>query len=162
MSNESTTNPRDMGPEELDRFDREILSLLSVDARRTGEQLSELVGLSPAACLRRVQRLRQTGVIEREVAIISKTHGEELTTFIVLVEIERHTPQKIEEFARVLRPRKEVERIFSVTGEYDLLLIMRCVSMAAFAAFAERFFGEGPVAGYETLVVFREYPTAGS
>ncbi|MEM9708460.1 MAG: Lrp/AsnC family transcriptional regulator [Pseudomonadota bacterium] len=161
MEREEAETTPPLGPEELDRFDRQILSLLSVDARRTGEQLSDLVGLSPAACLRRVQRLRATGVIKKEIAVIAPGHIEETTVFVVLVEIERHNPQSIDAFAKVLRSRRQVERIFSVTGEADLVLIMRCASMGAFAAFAETYFGTSPVAGYETLVVFREYPADG-
>ena len=41
------------GPVELDEFDRRLLAALQEDSRRTGEQLAALVGLSPAACLRR-------------------------------------------------------------------------------------------------------------
>jgi DNA-binding Lrp family transcriptional regulator len=46
------------GPVELDDFDRRLLDALQADNRRTGEELADIVGLSPAACLRRAQRLR--------------------------------------------------------------------------------------------------------
>ncbi|WP_068118721.1 Lrp/AsnC family transcriptional regulator [Tropicimonas marinistellae] len=55
----------------LDDFDRKLLELLSIDSRQTGQQLSGKVRLSAAACLRRVQRLRKIGAIEREAAIVS-------------------------------------------------------------------------------------------
>ncbi|MEM0946433.1 MAG: Lrp/AsnC family transcriptional regulator [Pseudomonadota bacterium] len=60
--------------EELDSFDRKILAAMELDARQTGNQLSELVGLSSAACLRRLQRLRGIGAIEREFAVINPSY----------------------------------------------------------------------------------------
>ena len=56
---------------ELDKFDYRLLELLQENSRLTGSELSTQVGLSSAACLRRVQRLRETGVIERDVAVVS-------------------------------------------------------------------------------------------
>jgi len=58
------------GSMELDTFDRRLLEAVQDDSRRTGEDLAELVGLSPAACLRRLQRLRASGIIEREIPIV--------------------------------------------------------------------------------------------
>ncbi len=60
--------------EELDRFDQKILAAMEKDARQTGNQLSEVVGLFPAACLRRLQRLRKIGAIEREVAVVNPVY----------------------------------------------------------------------------------------
>ena len=85
---------------DLDAFDRKILALLETDARRTGGQLSEAVGLSPAACLRRLQRLRKTGAIEREVAILSPDVRPRGTTIIVRLQIEGHNPGRMEEISR--------------------------------------------------------------
>src|SRR5919109_4782776 len=79
-------------PVELDDFDRRLLDALQQDSRRTGEQLAALVGLSPAACLRRAQRLRETGVIEREIAILAPAALGGMTSVLVLVTLERDRP----------------------------------------------------------------------
>ncbi|MDQ8003115.1 MAG: Lrp/AsnC family transcriptional regulator, partial [Pseudomonadota bacterium] len=59
-------------PEEfnLDAIDWRLLDALQHDASRTNQQLALDTHLSPATCLRRVQRLRQAGLIEREVALL--------------------------------------------------------------------------------------------
>ena len=133
--------------ENLDDFDQRILGLLRTDSRRTGEALSELIGLSPAACLRRVQRLRKIGAIEREVAILSPALEKAGTTLIVLMTIDRHNPKLMDEYCDRLRRRREVERLLWVTGEDDIVVVLKCESMAAFADFAEIYFDEAPVEG---------------
>ena len=55
----------------MDRIDRKILNLMQRDASRTNADMAEEVGLSPSTCLRRVQRLKTTGVIDRIVAILN-------------------------------------------------------------------------------------------
>ena len=145
--------------DELDGFDQRILGLLKADSRRTGEQLSRLIGLSPAACLRRVQRLRGIGAIEREVAIVSPRFENRGTTIIVLLTIDRHNPKVMDDFCHRLRRQAEVERLIWVTGEDDIVVILDCASMADFADFCEAHFEEAPVEGYKTLVSLREYET---
>lgn len=145
--------------EDLDSFDRRIMALLKVNSRRTGAQLSETIGLSPAACLRRVQRLRRIGAIEREVAVISPKFENRGTTVIVLLTIDRHNPKLMDDFCHRLRRLTEVERLIWVTGEDDIVVILDCASMEAFADFCEAHFEEPPVEGYQTLVGLREYQT---
>ena len=58
---------------ELDDFDRRLLNLVQSDAGQTAERLAENVGLSPSAVQRRLRRLRETGVIVRESAIVEPT-----------------------------------------------------------------------------------------
>src|SRR3954464_15713664 len=54
----------------LDEIDLRILEELQRDSSRTNVVLARLVGLSPPACLRRVRRLRASGAIRREVAVL--------------------------------------------------------------------------------------------
>ncbi|MEM7717881.1 MAG: Lrp/AsnC family transcriptional regulator [Pseudomonadota bacterium] len=144
--------------EEIDGFDRRLLGLMQVDARRTGQDLSDAIGLSPAACLRRLQRLRKIGAIEREVALVSPDYQERpLTQIIVLLTITRHSPKRIEDLTRRLASFDEVQRIFSVTGDEDIVVVMGCASMEAFADFANDHFYEPPVEGFQSLVVLKEF-----
>ncbi len=145
--------------DDLDTFDRRLLALLKSDSRRTGEQLSALVGLSPAACLRRVQRLRQTGVIAREVAVLAPEYENRGTVIVVLLTIDRHNPKLMDELCHRLRKQPEVQRLLWVTGEDDIVAVLDCASMADFADFCEVHFEDAPVEGYKTLVSLREYQT---
>ena len=146
----------------LDDFDQRILDLLEVDSRRTGEQLSSLVGLSPAACLRRVQRLRKIGAIEREVAIISPEYKDDKgTKIIVLLTIDGQNPRIMDEYCDRLRKQDEVESLDWVTGDDDIVLYVDCPSMAHFTEFSARHLNEPPVVGYKTLVSLKQYDTSG-
>lgn len=143
--------------DELDRFDREILMLLQQNARQTGEQLSEQIGLSAAACLRRVQRLRKIGAIEREIAVVSPEFQANATSIIVFLTVSRLDPQRKQNLTRKLLAFDEVVRIFSVTGQDDIVLFVKFPSMEDFTDFADAHFYEPPIQGYESIVVLREF-----
>ena len=146
---------------DLDRFDQRLLALLEADSRRTGDQLSELIGLSPAACLRRVQRLRKIGAIEREVAIISPKLKNRGTKVIVLLTIDRQNPKLMDEFCHRLRRQDEVMSLDWVTGDDDIIVIVDCPTMADFSDFCERHLNDTPVVGYKSLVSMKSYDTQG-
>ena len=143
--------------DELDQFDRKILERLKHNARQTGEQLSEQIGLSSAACLRRVQRLRKIGAIERDVAVISPEFQENCTSIIVFLTVSRLDPKRKQSLTQKLLAFEEVERMFSVTGEEDIVLFVKVPSMEAFTDFADAHFYEPPIEGYESIVVLREF-----
>lgn len=142
--------------EDLDSFDRQILSLMQVDARQTGQQLSEVVGLSPAACLRRLQRLRKIGAIEREVAVINPAYRLKGTQIIVLLTIERQNLKRIETLMTRFSSHPDVEHVWAVTGNDDLVLLLNCQSMDSFSEFADTYLFEPPVEGFLSLVVIKE------
>ncbi len=143
--------------DELDTFDQKLIALLQRNARQTGDQLSEQVGLSSAACLRRVQRLRKIGAIEREVAVISPEFQANATSIIVFLTVSRLDPKRKQVLTKRLLAFEEVERIFSVTGEDDFVLFMKFPSMTEFTDFADAHFYEPPIEGYESTVVLREF-----
>lgn len=141
----------------IDSFDRKLLDLLRHDARRTGRQLAEAVGLSPAACLRRVQRLREIGAIEREVAIISPRVAGQTVTLLVMLMIPPGKPDRIDRLRRKFAALAQVTRIYHVTGKADLVLTVECASMEAYANFTEVHFYSEDIASFETIVVLRSY-----
>lgn len=99
--------------EALDRFDQKILAAMEKDARQTGNHLSEAVGLSPAACLRRLQRLRKIGAIEREIAVVNPVYKRKGTTVLVLV---RFDPLKLKQIGALMKQfgaHPDVERVWS-------------------------------------------------
>lgn len=144
--------------EKLDTFDWKILSILQRDCRQTGQQLAEEVGLSAAACLRRVQRLRRIGAIEREVAIVAKRFLPGQTQVVVRMTVGKNNPQQIEALVDKIRRQPEVERLLGVTGDDDLVMLVRCDSMEDFTDFIEAHLYDLPVE-FVSLVVLREYPT---
>lgn len=138
----------------LDRFDRLLLEELQIDARRTAEQLAPHVGLSPAACQKRIKRLRDEGVIEREIAILSPAAVGRPLTVIVEVTLERERPEYLDAFKGRMRAAEEVMQCYYVTGDGDFVLILTMPDMTAYEAFTRRhFFEEANVARFRTVVV---------
>jgi len=141
---------------DVDAFDRKLLELLQADSRQTGEQLSGKVGLSAAACLRRVQRLRKIGAIEREVAVISPRFGEPEVTMIVLLTIDRDRPERADLFRKKMLDRAEVKHLYHVTGAADFILIVGTRSVEDYARFTEVHFYEPGIKRFESIVVLRD------
>lgn len=123
---------------QIDNVDKRILARLQQNSRITNAALAEAVGLSPPACLKRVKRLRDTGVITREVAILDPKLAGQGITMIVEVEVERDRSDLFQQSIRRIRASREVTQCYQVTGEVDFILIVNVESMEAFQAFTER------------------------
>jgi len=138
---------------ELDDFDRRLLDALQADNRRTGEELADIVGLSAAACLRRAQRLRDEKVIERDVSILAPEALGRRLTMIVLVTLERESPDVVDAFKRSMRQAPEVMQCYYVTGAADFVLVLTADDMADYEAFTRRYLFERNVRRFETMAV---------
>ncbi|MGH6892805.1 MAG: Lrp/AsnC family transcriptional regulator [Dongiaceae bacterium] len=108
----------------LDEFDRRLLEALQRDIRQTGEQPAEIVGLSPAACLRRAQRLRDAGVIERDISVVAPEFTGRSIAHIVEVTLRRDRPDFLDSFRRRMAQAPEITRCHCVTCASDLVLIL--------------------------------------
>lgn len=107
----------------LDRKDARILNALQRNSRLTGEELGPEVHLSTAACNRRIKRLRDEGVIEAEVAIVSPERAGFGYVLTVLVSLkDDHAADAVERLKAALRERPEVVSAVSVTGQWDFVL----------------------------------------
>lgn len=133
----------------LDDFDHRLLALLQENSRLTGKELGERVGLSAAACLRRVQRLRDTGVIEKDVAVVSPDIFGRKLTMIVLVTVS----SKDRLFAEAMRKAPEVVNCHHVTGSADMVLTVQTENMDAYNDFVEAHFYEPYIERYESFGV---------
>ena len=138
---------------DLDEFDLRIVRLMQENSRRTGEALAELVGLSPAACLRRVQRLRKNGVIQKEVAVISpKVLGNNIT-LVASVTMRGAKTSEDDIFTRRMKRLPEVINCQHVTGNADYILTVQLPDMEAYKYFCEAHFYQPEVKRYDTAVV---------
>jgi Lrp/AsnC family leucine-responsive transcriptional regulator len=120
----NSTTPRDHAHEAqrgrrtaLDSIDRRILGLIQDDARMTNLELAEQIGLSPTPCARRVNRLEESGIIERHVALLDQTRLGLNITAIVSITMDRHTPDRFDAFERNVRKFPEVVECSIVTGQ---------------------------------------------
>ncbi|WP_249694957.1 Lrp/AsnC family transcriptional regulator [Stappia sp. WLB 29] len=140
----------------MDRIDRKLLNLLQADAARTNADLAEEVGLSPSSCLRRIRRLKATGVIDRTVAILNPARAGKGLKAVVTVELERHGEQQTRRFLALVENEPAVVQAYSVSGETDVVLMLRLSGMEEFDGLCERLFrNETNVARFYTMFVIR-------
>lgn len=138
----------------MDDKDLYILRLVQENARLTAETLGERVGLSPAAVQKRLKRLKETGVIEREIAVLSPKKLDRDLTVIVEVILERENRQQLEAFKKKMRTAPSVQQCYYTTGEADFLLILSVRDIKEYEAFTqEHFFDASNISRFKTSIV---------
>ena len=116
----------------LDDIDHRILRELSRDARQTNLQLADLVGLSPSACLRRVQGLERAGVIRGYRAVLDPARLGIGFVAYVTVGLGTHTKAAQEAFERAVARAPEVRECHNITGTVEYLLRVEAADLAAY------------------------------
>jgi len=107
---------------EIDRIDKEILRLLQQDAELSAAAIGEKIGLSQSPCWRRIQRLRNEGLIQGQVMRFDrKKLGFDVMVF-AQVKLTAHGRSKVPEFAERIRQFEEVQECHLVLGNIDFLL----------------------------------------
>ena len=125
---------------QLDDLDRRILNVLQVDASHTNAELAELVHVSPPTCLRRVKHLTETGVIERQVAIVSPQKVGAGLTAIVEITLDVQAAERMDEFERLVAGEVAVLQCYRVAPGPDFVLVVQVADMPAYHALAHRLF----------------------
>ncbi len=121
---------------ELDKYDLKILAELQRDGGASNQQIAERVGLSASPCSRRIRQLEEAGVIrERVVRLDAAKLGLGLTV-LIHIRMDRHTPERFEQFESVVRAYPEVQECFLITGqEADYQLKVTVPSMDEYQRF---------------------------
>ena len=140
----------------MDRIDRKLLNLIQRDASRTNVDLADEVGLSPSSCLRRTQRLQKSGVIDRIVAILNPAKAGRVIKALVAVELKLHGEQHMRRFLDIAITEEAVSHAYAVTGETDVVLMLRLRDMEEFDSLCERLFRDQTnVARFVTMMIIR-------
>lgn len=108
--------PRLLAPT-LDRIDRRILTLMQADGRITNLELADKVGLSPTPCSRRVKRLEGSGLIDGHVTLLNQALLGLNITAMISITMDRHTPDRFENFELQVSVFPEVVECSIVTGQ---------------------------------------------
>lgn len=137
---------------ELDAIDTRILQTLSAEARLPNTELAERVGLSPSACLRRVQALERAGVITGYRAVLNPAALGIGFVAYVAVGLSSHTKAAQESFERAMALAPEVRECHNITGTVEYLLRVEAADLAAYKTFhSERL---GTVAGVNAITTY--------
>jgi DNA-binding Lrp family transcriptional regulator len=109
----------------LDRIDRAILRTLQRDASLANVALAAKVNLSPAACLRRVERLKAQGLVRGIVALLDPARLEHGLRVVIGVVLDRSTPESFAAFERAVQKVAACQECHVVTGEFDYFMVLR-------------------------------------
>jgi DNA-binding Lrp family transcriptional regulator len=119
----------------MDAIDAKILHTLERDGRISNLQLAERVGLSPSACLRRVQVLEAVGVIRGYRAVLDRAQlGVGLTVF-VMVGLSGQLKSDAEAFEHAMGDAPEVRECHHITGSVEYLLRVEVADLLAYKRF---------------------------
>ncbi|OZG70762.1 AsnC family transcriptional regulator [Hahella sp. CCB-MM4] len=120
----------------IDRIDRRILECLQKDGGLSNQELAEKVGLSPSPCLRRVKALEEAGIILKRVTLLERKKLGLALTVVLLIGMDRHTPERFEEFERRVGELSEVQECYLITGQdADYMLKVAIPDMDAYHVF---------------------------
>lgn len=117
---------------ELDDTDHRILREQQRDARQANLALAEKVGLSPSACLRRVQALEKAGVIRAYRAVLDPEKLGFGFLAYVTVGLNAHTKAAQESFERAVARAPQVRECHNITGTVEYLLRIETADLAAY------------------------------
>ncbi len=124
----------------LDDIDRRLLELLQTDASRTNQALAEAAGVSPATALRRVRRLIDGGVIERQVALLAPRFSNAGLTAVAEVSLDRQGVEHLDAFEARAVAEAAVQQCYRVSPGPDFVLIAWTPDMNAWSALVQRLF----------------------
>ncbi len=107
---------------ELNSKDIEILELLQSNSNRSSTEVAEKLNMSQSPCWRRINRLEQTGIIEKKVAILNREAlGMELVAF-TSINLREASRKSMEHFESEVALMDEVVECYTITGAWDYML----------------------------------------
>lgn len=125
---------------ELDDLDRRILEQLQIDCALTNQDLAERVHASPPTCLRRVRRLVDIGVIDRQVAIMAADKLGSTLTAIVEITLDVQAAESLDAFEQSMLAEPAVLQCYRVSPGPDFVVIAQVRDMPAYHALVHRAF----------------------
>ena len=131
-----------MDAPELDAIDLQLLARLQLDSSLSNQALAELVHVSPPTCLRRVKRLHEAGLIEREIAVLSvdilaRVLGHGLTALLE-VTLDRQDQAALEAFEQRVMQEDAVQQCYRVSPGPDFCLVVHAANMPDYLALTQR------------------------
>lgn len=143
---------------ELDRLNERILRELEKDGRISNADLAEKVGLSPSACLRRVQELERLNIIKGYRAILNHTAlGIGFRAYIA-VGLSDHTKKSQIAFEKAITKSEQVTECHNITGSFEYILRVETTDLAAYKVFHTDVLGTLPQVNSITTYVVMDSP----
>ena len=138
----------------MDRINAKILQELSDDGRISNIDLADQVGLSPSACLRRVQELERQNIITGYRAVLNPSAMGIGFVAYVMVGLSKHTKADQQGFEEAMADAPEVRECHNITGTVEYLLRVEARDLVAYKHFHTEVLGTVPqVASITSYIV---------
>lgn len=134
----------------MDEIDDKIIEILKENSRKTYVEIGRSVGLSEGAVRSRIQSLVDAGVIERftiEVAPSARVRS------LTMISVDPSTPTS--SVSEAVKRFPAVERIYEITGEYDIVAVVSSTSIEGVNHCIEKIRGIQGVVKTNTMIVLR-------
>ena len=129
---------------DIDGIDIKLLNALQTDASLSNQALAELAHISPPTCLRRIKRLKDAGLIEREIALLNPDKLAYITghglTAIVEITLDRQGDDHLSAFELRVHGDAAVQQCYRTSPGPDFVLIVHVSDMSAYLALSQRLF----------------------
>ena len=122
-------------PAAIDDLDRNILSLLQQDATLPLDEIARRVGASKTPVWNRIRKLRASGVIRAEVAVLDPEKLGLESCFFVLIRTSQHDAEWLDRFLKAVQSRPEVLEAHRLAGDIDYILKVRVTNARGYDAF---------------------------
>jgi Lrp/AsnC family transcriptional regulator, leucine-responsive regulatory protein len=140
----------------LDATDYRLLELLQQDAQLPVAQLADRVNMSAPTCYKRIQRLREQRLIQKEIAVVAPTTMGWPISMLVLITLEREERHSLQDFVAHIANIPQIIEAWYVTGDYDVVLRVVASSMEEFETMTrENLYSRKDVRVFKTLVTMR-------
>ncbi len=119
----------------FDHTDRQLLSLLQRDSKKTTKEYANELGLSTTAVYERIKRLEKNGVISRYVALLDKKKIEKAFQVYCHVKLVQHIEKNVLQFEKEIVQLEEVAECYHISGDYDYIIKVHVSDMEAYRDF---------------------------
>lgn len=128
----------------LDYTDLQLLDTLQRDASLSNQALAERLGLSAPTCLRRVRRLQELGLIERQITVLRPERTAALLGHglqaLIEITLDRQDTEALDAFEALAVAEDAVQQCWRVSPGPDFMLVVHCWDMPAYLALSQRLF----------------------
>ena len=129
---------------DIDATDIKLLNAMQEDTSLSNQALAEMVHISPPTCLRRIKRLKDAGLIEREIALLNPDKLAHITghglTAIAEITLDRQGDEHLSAFEQRISEESAVQQCYRVSPGPDFVLIVHVLDMPSYLALSQRLF----------------------
>ena len=140
----------------LDEMDRKILAELQEDSAQSLDEIARKVGSSKTPVWNRIKRMKETGVISRQTAVLDPEALGLEACFFVLIRTSEHEADWQRRFLQTLRDRPEVLEAHRLAGDIDYILKVRVKNARAYDQFYQALIAQVKIHNVTALLSMEE------